>query len=777
MEHLIHAEYVPSVWSLCYGTYVKYYVFTVLMFPHMYFLFFMNTLIRFFRFSCVCACGLLLFLVKTTMAQSANPSSQRRTQAEKDSIYRLTPVSVVALRQPERIIETPLAISVINKAQFEQSRRFGLDEALSLVPGVLVQSRSGNADVRVMVRGFGARGAGERSNAGTSRGLRFYVNGVPETEPDGRTSFDLLDLTAAQSIEVLRSNASALWGNAAGGVVNISTIPQFAQGQRGYASAGLMVGDFGFRKQSVQAGVQIDGGVVYGTFSNTDFDGWRQASASTLDQAQMGFILNPSERLKVNIFLNAAQNRFGIPGALTQAQFDADPTRAQDDPTVYAPTYLARRERRDNRLGRIGTTMEYTLNDDHAITAMAYAQTKYLQRSERNTYRDFNRYHLGGNLLYRGTLYRNNDLTIRFLGGMDNQYQDGAILFYNLVNGERGTTLRTNKAEGAGNFGVFAQAEIMLGEKFSAVVSGRFDRITYFSQDYILPRLNATRSFEQVTPKLGLSYRLNENTTLYANLGGGVEVPAGNEVDPPATFGEDTLTSLNPLLDPIRSRTYEIGIKHIAQFEDLPIKALALDAAGYLINITNDIVPYRGGRFYFTAGASRRVGGELGATASFRGGLTLMLMATLGNNTFVDYRVDSVHYNLRSAGRFADFTGRQQPGIPSFFGSARVRWVPEFFPYINTEIEYRTVGSYYADDANTINVASYNVMDATIGGDIPVAENFVLRAFIRMNNVADTKFIGSIWINPDRSATGQSAFIEPGLPRMLTASISAQYRW
>jgi outer membrane receptor protein involved in Fe transport len=103
--------------------------------------------------------------------------------------------------------------------------------------------------------------------------------------------------------------------------------------------------------------------------------------------------------------------------------------------------------------------------------------------------------------------------------------------------------------------------------------------------------------------------------------------------------------------------------------------------------------------------------------------------------------------------------------------------VPEFFPYINAEIEYRTVGSYYADDANTINVASYNVMDATIGGDVPVAENFVLRAFIRMNNVANTKFIGSIWINPDRSATGQSAFIEPGLPRMLTASISAQYRW
>ncbi len=196
-----------------------------------------------------------------------------------------------------------------------------------------------------------------------------------------------------------------------------------------------------------------------------------------------------------------------------------------------------------------------------------------------------------------------------------------------------------------------------------------------------------------------------------------------------------------------------------------------------MIDITNDIVPYRGGRFYFTAGKSRRVGAELGASASIRGGVTLMLMATLGNNTFVNYRVDSVHYNIRSAGRFADFGGNQQPGIPSFFSSARVRWVPEFFPYINAEIEYRTVGSYFADDANSINVASYNVMDAMIGGDIPVAENFSLRAFVRVNNFANNKYIGSIWINPDRSSGGQPAFIEPGLPRMLTASVSAQYRW
>ena len=89
-----------------------------------------------------------------------------------------------------------------------------------------MQARYGTSDVRIAIRGFGARGAGDRSNAGTSRGVRVLLDGMPETEPDGRTSFDNIDLASAEGIDVIRSNASALWGNAAGGVISVSTVPE-----------------------------------------------------------------------------------------------------------------------------------------------------------------------------------------------------------------------------------------------------------------------------------------------------------------------------------------------------------------------------------------------------------------------------------------------------------------------------------------------------------------------------------------------------------------------
>ena len=139
----------------------------------------------------------------------------------RDSAQALPGVTISATRSPSRILTTPLAVTKIGTPELRSVNGFGLDDALSRVPGVIAQSRYGTSDIRLMIRGFGARGAGDRSNSGTSRGVRVLVDGFPETEPDGRTAFDQLDLAATAGVEVIRSNASALWGNAAGGVVNV----------------------------------------------------------------------------------------------------------------------------------------------------------------------------------------------------------------------------------------------------------------------------------------------------------------------------------------------------------------------------------------------------------------------------------------------------------------------------------------------------------------------------------------------------------------------------
>lgn len=81
----------------------------------------------------------------------------------------LSPITVTATRQTVSVFSVPLAVTQVKKDQWFGTTGYGLDDALSLVPGVLAQSRYGNQDVRITIRGYGARGAGDRSNAGTDR--------------------------------------------------------------------------------------------------------------------------------------------------------------------------------------------------------------------------------------------------------------------------------------------------------------------------------------------------------------------------------------------------------------------------------------------------------------------------------------------------------------------------------------------------------------------------------------------------------------------------------
>lgn len=727
-----------------------------------------------------------LCCLTSVSAQIKKPSTKDSTTTREMTTQE---VVVTATRQKEINLEVPLAVTVVPQKILENARGYGLDEVLSLVPGALVQSRSGNQDVRVTIRGFGARGAGERSNAGTSRGLRFYQDGIPDTEPDGRTAFDLIDLSGASSIEVIRSNASALWGNAAGGIVSISTVPTT---RTPFISLTNQNGSFGFMKQSLRMGTNTDAGMLYLSTNNTSFEGWRDNSRSSLFQFNAGLISSLGQNTKLNVFLVGASNNFKIPGPLTPSQYDSAASQAQNDTRVYRPTYVARDERRFNRLGRIGTTLEHNFSENITLNTMTFIQSKYLERSERNTFREFNRYHVGGNAILGIKTTISDDMWLRSLVGFDEQYQDGGIAFFELSpQADKGKYPRSIKSEGANNFGVFLQEELSLLQNTLSVSAGlRYDNITYYnsSNDYSfrgdsvgnnsrnVAIIDGSKSFTQVTPKFGITWRIDPTLSVYANLGGGVEVPAGNETDPAAVLGVTTPAAVNPLLEPIRSLTTEIGVKNIIISENPQaiVKELTYDIAGYMINVTNDLIPYGSGGYYVSAGESQRMGVELGLQTQFIGGFTLFGSATLSDNTYKQYTLDTIF----SGKKTVSYNGNQMAGMPSLFATARLRWTPDFLPQAFIETEMRYVGEYYADDANTQQAAAYTVFDVSAGINQHVFDKLFLRANARLANAFDQKYIASVWINPDKARTlPEYAFIEPGLPQAWNLSIGLDWKF
>jgi len=678
-----------------------------------------------------------MMILCAPLAAEGQASSQRDTL-----VVPLPEVVVVGTRVPESLRTSPAALTIVSRERFANSRNISLADALGGVPGVLVQSRAGSQDVRLTIRGFGARGSGDRSNVANLRGIRVLTDGVPVTEPDGRTALDLVDLGLADRVEVSRSNASALYGNASGGVVNLSTDLAFPQN---YAETRAIGGEYGYHREQGVAGFVVGSSHAVLSLVNSTFDGWRRHSSGSRSLAQFRLAGPISSGTRLGVLLDAVTDISRFPGALTTAELALNPRLAN-------PTYVTRDERRRDRQGRVALTLDRSLAKAQDLALTAFVEPKVLQRSERGSFRDFTRYHLGGSATWRGARTLNPDWSTVLSAGADEAFQDGAILFYSLTPaGKRGTTINADKREAANSAGGFAQAELKWRERWSGRLAARYDVLWYIAEDYVTPTLSAQKRFERWTPKAAITYTAAEHT-IYAALGGGVEAPAFNEIDPPPSVPP---TALNPLLEPTRSTTYEVGGR--GAVPGVLSGALRYDAALYYIDVRNDIVPWNGGSYFFTAGKSRRRGAEAGLEWSPRQTLVLGGSLTVSNNEYVEYVRDDT-----------TFDGNEIAGLPSVIanGSARLK-LPGG---VSLEGNVENVGECFADDGNHARVPSHTVLGASLGCERSLGDMSV-RGFVAGQNLANREYVASAFIN----GTG-GRFYEPGLPRTISGGITLRWK-
>ena len=217
----------------------------------------------------------------------------------------LEDVVVSASRTLQRSFDAPAAIQSVDGAQVRAAGPgIGLSESMSRVPGLVVLDRQNHAqDLQVSIRGFGAR-----SSFGI-RGLRVIVDGIPATMPDGQGQLSTVVLPAIERIEVLRGPLAQLYGNAAGGVLQVFT--------REGASPASVGGElYGGSWGTVRGGLSgsARSGAFAGRVDATTFetDGWRAHSAATRRQQDARLSWDAPTGTRVGLVANA----FELPRAL-----------------------------------------------------------------------------------------------------------------------------------------------------------------------------------------------------------------------------------------------------------------------------------------------------------------------------------------------------------------------------------------------------------------------------------------------------------------------------
>jgi outer membrane receptor protein involved in Fe transport len=142
----------------------------------------------------------------------------------------------------------------------------------------------------------------------------------------------------------------------------------------------------------------------------------------------------------------------------------------------------------------------------------------------------------------------------------------------------------------------------------------------------------------------------------------------------------------------------------------------------------------------------------------------------MSRNKYLDYTVDSVHYG--KPGKFADYAGNDIAGVPSTFYSASVaRRLAPGVP-VKLQLGVRGVGNYFIDDANSVEAPGYHTFSATLSTANGIAVGgLALNAFLGVENLADKRFIGSAFVNPD-FVNGVPVAFEPGAARSYVFSVS-----
>lgn len=645
-------------------------------------------------------------------------------------------------------------------------------DLLRRIPGVAARDRQNLAqDMQLTVRGIGAR-----TTFGV-RGIRIYVDGIPATMPDGQGQLSHVPLSALGGVEVLRGPFSALYGNAAGGVVRFTSKPPAARTEAGLSAAV----DGGARNLSLAwSGPWRGGGDDHGDgdgrddggyrvdAERLDADGYRRHSQARRDVAQARFTWRTAGGSDIALAANRLDLRADDPQGLTRAQAIVDPRAASAGALAFDTRKTVRQSQVGLRLSRDWAGVDSDPGADSGAAGGdgwsmgAYAGTRRTWQMLSIPPRAQAAPGSGGGVIDLDRGYGGADLRgtwraslagrpLVFAAGLEWQRSGEHRLGYeNFAGDTLGAigALRRDQHDTVTSRDAFAELHWRFLPKWRATLGVRRSQVDFESRDdYIAagnPDDGGALGYAFTTPVAGLLYLPTGGLELYVDAGRGFETPSASEL----AYRPDGASGLNAALKPARTRSVEAGMR-------LHRGAHRFGAAVFDARTRDELVvaSNRGGRStYANAASTRRSGVELSASgplaSHWRYAFALTTLAARNTAAFATCRAPPCAVPDTTVA-----AGTRIPGTSARSGWAELRWSPR----TDTDVFVAGQGNgrTWADDRNTAYAPGFATFDAGIerrwrAGAWPLA------VFARVENLLDRRTIGSVIVNE-----GNGRYFEP----------------
>jgi len=573
------------------------------------------------------------------------------------------------------------ARTVIHLDEIRASGAASIRDVLRSVPGLQVTDNASTSGSAISLN-IGVRGLDGRYSPRST----VLLDGVPlAPAPYGQPqlSFAPVSLNNLESIDVMRSGGAVRYGpQNVGGVINFRTraIPQGDF----QADASVRYKHFDGGNSSIQTSVFAGGGAGDGLgmallYSGLNGEGSREHSKEQVNDFALKFSFAPSAREELTAKLSNYDARADVPGGLTAAQYDADPSKSYRSHDYWS----GRRTGIDlGYLNALSAGSEFELrawyNDSERTSFLANVQDATATVASTQ----LRRYEVAGveprytQRLVIATV--RNEITVGYRFLRERADERGATV--TLRNGA--TTLARNSENSTDAHSVYLDDRIVYGKwrvtpglRYEHIKTGRRNLMTRFADEV---RNN------KALPSVNAAWLASEALTVYANY---------NTSFASVQHLQLNLQASADSLKPESAKTTELGARYNAGTWQLESTLFKLDFSDQIVFVNTAPL------FYKNLGKTAHRGLETRAEYAFGGVLK-------GLNAYATHAYTQAEQKQgANAGRDVPFYSRNvdTEGVKYTFGGWTV------------DLHTTHQSKQYADEANTVKETA-NGANGLIGG-------------------------------------------------------------
>ncbi len=631
---------------------------------------------------------------------------------DKDSIKEVTLPSVIikAFEQNRRLQDVPAAVNYIGKSTLERFSPSSIVSAINSTPGVRMEERSPGS-YRMNIRGSSLR-----SPFGV-RNVKIYYNDIPYTDPGGHSYFNQLGYYNFNSIEIIKGANNSLYGAGTGGVMLLENLNE---NEKGGIFTEYATGSYDLQNIYASLTTASDKSISKVGFQHQTNEGYRDHSKLTRDVYSWNGIFRIAENKLLKTTFLYGDLFYETPGALTKAEFNANPKAARPGSGAF-PGAITANASIHQRMFLAGASYTQPLTSNLQNKSTLYGMFTELRNPAISSYGKNSEPHVGGRTVFKYSRLLNN-VMLHIDAGAELQKGFTSVSIFKNVTGNA-DSLRSN--DEINNHQQFVFAQISLHLKSWTILTGaswntlrvKFQRFTPAT----LGKQNRTFNNE-IAPRFTIMKKFR-SINIYTSVAKGFSPPTTAELLP-------TGGAINLGLNAEEGTNYDIGMK--ATF----FKDLYVDINAFTFSLKNTIVQRRnagGTDFYINAGSTKQHGIEsylsypiFSSSSKFQKGLLWL------SHTWHDFHYKEFKQLTN------DFSGNRVPSVaPHSISSG--------FDILMQNGLLATLSYYYSDkialnDANSEYANSYHLLGAKIGYEKWIKNKFRFEIFVGADNLSDNTY-------------------------------------